>query len=325
MADQKKITLRQGHATPKNIILNELPVATSSAGTTIYLYEGHATAKNIILRDPTVLVSQGAASYEITAASSAIVLSGSSVILAFGRVILASTSAIALAASSVSLRKGYSLSATSSAIALSGSSAVLQFGRKISATSSAITLAGSSAGLTVNRNISAVSSAIVLSGSTVTLTYTPVVSSYEIEAVSSAIALAGSSVDLVYTPAVAAIARGGAWLDESQVREYEREKKRRRGIEREIEETITLAYQRLTGKITPPLAVIEAKGEPEKLAVAADKIATQLVLKANKSDKFKARNRAIIADLKRLAREITEADALALQIEEEAIVFLLAA
>jgi hypothetical protein len=181
MADQKKITLRQGHATPKNIILNELPVATPSAGTTIYLYEGHATAKNIILRDPTVLVSQGAASYEITATSSAIVLSGSSVILAFGRVILASTSAIALAASSVGLAKGYSLSATSSAITLSGSSAVLQFGRKISATSSAITLAGSSAILAVGSNISAVSSAVTLSGSSVDLVYTPGVFVEEIE------------------------------------------------------------------------------------------------------------------------------------------------
>jgi hypothetical protein len=129
----------------------------------------------------------------------------------------------------------------------------------------------------------------------------------------------------VSEPVEEPVRQGGAWLDESQVKEYENEKKRRRDIEREIEETITLAYQRLTGKITPPPAVIEAKGDIEKLAIAADKIAAQLVSKANKSDKFKARNRAIIADLKRLAREITEADALALQIEEEAIVFLLAA
>jgi hypothetical protein len=180
------------------------------AGNDIFLYSvpSDADQDDIRLRDPTVAAG-GAGAYEITATSSAIVLSGSSVILAFGRVILASTSAIALAASSVGLAKGYSLSATSSAIALSGSSAVLQFGSKISATSSAITLAGSSAGLTVNRNISAVSSAIVLSGSTVTLTYTPVVSSYEIEAVSSAIALAGSSVDLVYVPAASAPGFGG--------------------------------------------------------------------------------------------------------------------
>lgn len=55
MADQKKITLRQGHATPKNIILRELPVADALPTTKIYLYQGHATAKNIILDDPTVI------------------------------------------------------------------------------------------------------------------------------------------------------------------------------------------------------------------------------------------------------------------------------
>lgn len=52
MADQRKITLYQGHASPNNIILRPLPVADAAAGTTIYLYVGHATQKNIILRDP---------------------------------------------------------------------------------------------------------------------------------------------------------------------------------------------------------------------------------------------------------------------------------
>lgn len=59
MADQRKITLRQGHATPKNIVLRELPVATPHPGTKIYLYVGHANPKNIILRDPTTLVIVG--------------------------------------------------------------------------------------------------------------------------------------------------------------------------------------------------------------------------------------------------------------------------
>ena len=47
------ITLRQGHATPKTIILYPLPVAAVSAGTTIRLYAGHATPSTIILGDPT--------------------------------------------------------------------------------------------------------------------------------------------------------------------------------------------------------------------------------------------------------------------------------
>lgn len=54
MANQKNITLYAGDATPKNIILRALPVATIS-GTTIYLYAGDATPKNVILRDPTVV------------------------------------------------------------------------------------------------------------------------------------------------------------------------------------------------------------------------------------------------------------------------------
>jgi hypothetical protein len=59
MADQRKITLRPFHATAKNIIVRELPVATPSAGTRIYLYPFHATAKNIILRDPATTAGPG--------------------------------------------------------------------------------------------------------------------------------------------------------------------------------------------------------------------------------------------------------------------------
>ena len=59
MADQNKITLQAGHATPNNIILRDLPVADVPAGTTIRLYAGHTTPNNIILRDPTVTDSPG--------------------------------------------------------------------------------------------------------------------------------------------------------------------------------------------------------------------------------------------------------------------------
>lgn len=61
MADQNKITLRQGHATPKNVILRDLPVADAPTGTTIYLYENHATPNTVILRDPTELDGGGPA------------------------------------------------------------------------------------------------------------------------------------------------------------------------------------------------------------------------------------------------------------------------
>lgn len=70
MADQKKITLRPFHASPKTIVVNALPVATPSSGTTIHLYEFHATAKTVVLRDPTAtpVVSSTGAVFSGTAA-----------------------------------------------------------------------------------------------------------------------------------------------------------------------------------------------------------------------------------------------------------------
>ena len=49
MADQRKITLYQGHGTPRTIVLRALPVADVSTGTTIRLKALHATARTIIL------------------------------------------------------------------------------------------------------------------------------------------------------------------------------------------------------------------------------------------------------------------------------------
>lgn len=49
MADQRKITLYQGHGTPRTIVLRALPVADVSTGATIRLKALHATARTIIL------------------------------------------------------------------------------------------------------------------------------------------------------------------------------------------------------------------------------------------------------------------------------------
>lgn len=58
MADQRKITLRALHATPKNIYMRELPVA-DIATTKIYLRTLHAIAKNIYLASPLAAVVSG--------------------------------------------------------------------------------------------------------------------------------------------------------------------------------------------------------------------------------------------------------------------------
>lgn len=80
MADQKRITLRQGEATAKNIRLYPLPVADAAATTTIYLTEFHATPKNIILRNPATAPVTG-----VETGESAAPLSATGVITAAGQ------------------------------------------------------------------------------------------------------------------------------------------------------------------------------------------------------------------------------------------------
>lgn len=74
MTDQRRVVLRSGHATPKNIVVYALPVADASAGTTIYLTEFHATPKNIILRNPTAAPVAGAETGESAAPLSAVAI-----------------------------------------------------------------------------------------------------------------------------------------------------------------------------------------------------------------------------------------------------------
>ena len=68
MADQRKITLRPGHASPRDIVLRELPVATPASTGRIYLYPGHAAPGTIVVGDPTVLRPSGGGAITGTAA-----------------------------------------------------------------------------------------------------------------------------------------------------------------------------------------------------------------------------------------------------------------
>lgn len=125
--------------------------------------------------------------------------------------------------------------------------------------------------------------------------------------------------------AVATITRGG-WLSDEQIRADEDHRKKRKKRERELEETIELAYKRLTGKISAEAILEPVREEPERLAKLGAKLAAQLVTKGADSARVRTRNAQIIADLKRLANEILEhqsAQYRALQMEEEAIVMLL--
>lgn len=58
MADQREITLHQGDATPKDVVLRYLPVASASS-LTVWMFAGDATPSDIVLRDPTETPSAG--------------------------------------------------------------------------------------------------------------------------------------------------------------------------------------------------------------------------------------------------------------------------
>ena len=130
------------------------------------------------------------------------------------------------------------------------------------------------------------------------------------------------TVGAVATPE---LSRGG-WLSEEQLQANEDHRKRRKKRQRELEETIELAYKRLTGKVSAEAILAPAKGEPEKLSKLGAELAAKLVAKSQDSARLRTRNAQIIADLKRLSIEVIEyehAQMLALQMEEEAIVMLL--
>lgn len=118
----------------------------------------------------------------------------------------------------------------------------------------------------------------------------------------------------------------GGWLSEEQLRAHDEHRRKRKARERELEETIELAYKRLTGKISAKKIIEPTKGEPEKLSELGKQLAAQLVTKGQDSARLRTRNAQIIADLKRLANEVIEyqeAQAYAMQMEEEAIIMLL--
>lgn len=128
--------------------------------------------------------------------------------------------------------------------------------------------------------------------------------------------------------APAAELQRGGWLSDEQIRASDEHRKKRKARERELEETIELAYKRLTGKISAKKIIEPTKGEPEKLSELGHKLAAQLVTKGQDSARLRTCNAQIIADLKRLANEVIEyqeAQAYAMQMEEEAIVMLLLA
>lgn len=117
MADQREITLYPGDATPKDIVLRSLPVATVSAGTTIYLYQGDATPNDPILRDPTTASVTGPQSYELVAGAGDYALTVGSAGLFADRQLSASVGAFSISVGDAALAVGRVLSCGTAAFA----------------------------------------------------------------------------------------------------------------------------------------------------------------------------------------------------------------
>lgn len=95
MANQKDITLRQGAAQPKDIVLYDLPVVGVSAGTPIYLYQGDAVEKNIVLRNPQQAPETGTVNYTLTCNAGAYAYAGNDATLTVERLLALNAGAYA--------------------------------------------------------------------------------------------------------------------------------------------------------------------------------------------------------------------------------------
>lgn len=126
----------------------------------------------------------------------------------------------------------------------------------------------------------------------------------------------GSGYVYSYADASAPSPSGGGGAAHPTKIKHEKERRERlKKNELAIEQTIRLAHQRISGKVTEP-EILKQEASPQRLAVHAEKLAAQLVEKSKDSAKQRTRNKAIIAELKRQAQAI-------MQEEEEAIIMLL--
>lgn len=174
MADQRKITLRPGHATPATIILRDLPAPNAPVTTKIYLYEGHATPSTIILGDPTVIRpggGGGGTAYTLTANAGSYAISGQSATLVRGRVLTCQAGAYVISGQSATLAVGRVLTCQAGAYTISGQSATLVHNRILTCEAGSYVIAGQDATLVHNRVLTCEAGAYNISGQSANLVY----------------------------------------------------------------------------------------------------------------------------------------------------------
>lgn len=163
MADQRRIKLYSGHASPNTIILRDLPIADAAATTKIILYDNHATAQNVILRDPTVVT---AASGDFTALPGAgqIVSIGQAPALSVGATLSPAAASIVAAGSAPTISASFTAASVNGEAILTGQASAIAAGATLTPAASAAILAGQIPVVSAGAVISSASGQVIVTG-----------------------------------------------------------------------------------------------------------------------------------------------------------------
>lgn len=172
MPTTRDVVLREGSATPKNVVLYALPVPSISS-TTIFMYAGNSTPNNIVLSDPAkVRQVSGGTNYTLAVGVGAFSMSGVDVGLRAGRRLTVGAGTFSFSGLDVGLRATRVLPVGAGTFSLSGQNAGLLAGRKMVVGAGSFSLTGQDAGLLAGRKIAADVGTFTFTGLPVTLTYT---------------------------------------------------------------------------------------------------------------------------------------------------------
>lgn len=250
MANQKDITLRQGAAQPKDIVLYELPVVGIFAGTPIYLYQGEAVSKNIVLRNPQQAPETGTVNYTLTCAAGAYTYTGQ--------------------AAGITVARRLSLEA--GAYTYQGNAASLTVAHNLQLAVGAYSYVGNAATLALRRLLALDTGAYVYTGNAATLTYAPGGVDYTLVCDAGAYAYTGQDATLTYTQGVVNYDTHDGADTEKLDKKFRKEKEKLREmldnafnavhgitLPKEIQENAERAPERVEGLTANDLSEIKAE------------------------------------------------------------------
>lgn len=268
--------------------------------------------------DPTVAASQGSNAYSLALTSGGHTFAGTA----------------------LSPLHAWRLALASGAHSFSGTSLSLVHAERLALALGAHAFSGTAVTLLHAEKLALAAGAHSFSGASVTFAKT---GAYVIGIGLGAHAFSMGDVAFNKTAGSTAPPSGGGGVSAVEVDRFHDYKSTRRAKVRKLEETIVEAYAKLPGetKTTALDAVVEADGDPAKLAGIVESLASQLLskdsidkkIKFQKAERLRKANEAAVANMRRQAEELKaqriaefeeeQRVAHAMMLEEEAIVMLL--